>query len=85
MNESKKLREKYRIEQQATIIRERIGSGKKVNEWDAENSISRHKYSAGFGRRNSIIYPYKINIGKITKQFTYINLTQVNFRDIIPM
>ena len=44
MSESKKLTDKYRIEQWAAIIRERIHSGKTVSEWCAENDISRHKY-----------------------------------------
>ncbi len=44
MGETKKLTDKYRLEQWAAIIRERINSGKQVKEWCAENNISRHKY-----------------------------------------
>ncbi len=44
MSEAKKLTDKYRLEQWTEIIRERISSGKQVNEWCAENNISRHKY-----------------------------------------
>ncbi|KPU45379.1 hypothetical protein OXPF_10740 [Oxobacter pfennigii] len=44
MSEAKKLTDKYRIEQWAIIIRERINSGKQVNEWCAENNISRDSY-----------------------------------------
>lgn len=44
MSEAKKLTDKYRLEQWAAIIRERISSGKQVNEWCAENNISRNKY-----------------------------------------
>lgn len=44
MNEAKKLTKQYRLEQWTAIIRERINSGKRVNEWCAEHGISRDAY-----------------------------------------
>lgn len=44
MSEAKKLTDKYRLDQWAAIIQECIKSGKQVNEWCAENNISRDKY-----------------------------------------
>lgn len=44
MSEARKLTNKYRLEQWTAIIQERISSGKKVNEWCAENNISRDSY-----------------------------------------
>lgn len=44
MSEAKKLTNKYRLEQWTTLIQERISSGKQVEEWCAENNISRNSY-----------------------------------------
>ena len=44
MSEARKLTNKYRLEQWTAIIQERISSGKQVNEWCAENNISRDSY-----------------------------------------
>lgn len=44
MSKAKKLTTKYRLEQWTSIIQERIKSGKRVDEWCSENSISRDAY-----------------------------------------
>ncbi|MGB7605000.1 MAG: hypothetical protein WBL93_05930 [Lutisporaceae bacterium] len=44
MSDAKKLTNQYRLEQWATIIQECVSSGKLVNDWCAENNISRDKY-----------------------------------------
>lgn len=44
MSESRKLTNKYRLEQWTAIIQERISSGKRVDVWCRENNISRDSY-----------------------------------------
>jgi hypothetical protein len=44
MSESRKLTNKYRLEQWTAIIQERINSGKRVDVWCEENNISRNSY-----------------------------------------
>jgi hypothetical protein len=44
MSESRKLTNKYRLEQWTAIIQERINSGKRVDVWCKENNISRDSY-----------------------------------------
>ena len=44
MSEAKKITNKYNLEQWTAIIQEQINSGKRVNEWCQENSISRDSF-----------------------------------------
>lgn len=44
MSEAKELTSQYRLEQWANIIQECVSSGKLVNDWCAENNISRDRY-----------------------------------------
>jgi hypothetical protein len=44
MSESRKLTNKYRLEQWTAIIQERISSGKRVDIWCKENNITRDSY-----------------------------------------
>lgn len=44
MSESRKLTNKYRLEQWTAIIQERINSGKRVDVWCKENNITRDSY-----------------------------------------
>lgn len=44
MSEAKKITNKYRMEQWTAIIQEQINSGKRVNEWCQEYSISRDSF-----------------------------------------
>jgi len=44
MSEAKKLTCKYRLEQWAAIIQDRISSGKQVEQWCKENNLSRDSY-----------------------------------------
>lgn len=44
MSESRKLTNKYRLEQWTAIIQERIQSGKRVDNWCKENNIPRDTY-----------------------------------------
>lgn len=66
MNEAKKITDKYRLEQWAVIIQERIKSGKPVNEWCKEHGVSRDSY---------YYYLRKIKIA-ITKEKDGVNTPQ---------
>jgi hypothetical protein len=44
MSKTRKLTNQYRMEQWISIIQDRVNSGKRVEEWCAENNISRDCY-----------------------------------------